>query len=541
MRSFYVVSDTACENTFRTFLWTPRSYFSRTVKRRIAKYLAIAALVVVILLAMGGWFVNRWLQSPEGHASVEKMLSDALKMPVKIESPGFSAWSGLSTKKITAGGPHGVVFEAAGMSASHSFFALLGFKLALGEVRIHQPHVRMFQDVAGKWGNQRGAAMPLLTSAPPEAEAQPMAGAPLPFRPAGAPAPAPVEAPPVALPPAAASTSKPPAFSVGKVFLENGTFEMFDKAGAPFATVTGLNVTMRDVTGTAFTGRMTIARAVFHGKAAIEAISGDTARNGQVFTLSNLTAMTGGGVVTGEANYTLGATAAATLRLVAVNLDLVTQDGGMKGQKISGIVSGDAQFAGIGADKRLLTGKGTLSLKGGDCSQFDLLRQIGEVLRVTMLAKFQIADAAANFQVANEQVTLAPMEISTPPVGLAFSGPIAFDGTLNLTAFLSAPADMVAAQPVIAGNFSPPDAKNRRSVTFHITGPMTKPRQDLADAITGTKNHREQNIIGATSVISSILGRNSPKLMKKLAPMLDLVKPALEKAIPGKEPAPEQR
>jgi hypothetical protein len=158
-----------------------------------------------------------------------------------------------------------------------------------------------------------------------------------------------------------------------------------------------------------------------------------------------------------------------------------------------------------------------------------------------MLAKFQIADAIANFQIANEQVTLAPMEISTPPVGLTISGPVAFDGALNLTAFLSAPADMVAAQPMLAGNFSPPDANNRRSVPFHITGVVGKPRQDLADALTGTKDHRQQNIIGGASAIGAILGRNSPKTMKKLAPALELLKPAIERAIPGKEPVSEQR
>jgi len=524
-------------DTFRPSLCTLRGYFSRAVKRRLAKYLAIAALVVVLLLALGGWFVNRWLQSPEGHARVERKLSDALHMPVKIESPAFSAWSGLSTKKVTVSGPDGVIFEAAGISASHSFFALLRAKIGLSEVRIREPHVRLFQDAAGKWGIQRNAA-----ALPAIAGAQPIVSAPLVFRPANSPAIAPVAPQPAQPPPATVSASpKPPAVSAGKVFIENGTFEMFDKTNAPFATVTGLNVTMRDVTETAFIGRMTIARAVIHGKAAIENLSGDAARNGQLFTLSNFTALTGGGVITGEANYTLGATAAATLKLVGVNLDRVTQDGGMKGQKISGIVSGDAQFAGIGPDKRTLTGRGTLSLKGGDCSQFDLLRQIGNVLSVTMLAKFQIADAIANFQIANEQVTLAPMEISTPPVGLTISGPVAFDGALNLTAFLSVPADMVAAQPMLAGNFSPPDANNRRSVPFHITGVVGKPRQDLADALTGTKDHRQQNIIGGASAIGAILGRNSPKTMKKLAPALELLKPAIERALPGKEPVSEQR
>ena len=500
-----------------------RGYFLQIVKRRIAKILIITALVVAVLLAAGGWFANRWLQSSAGLATIEKKLSEALHMPVKIESPGFSAWSGVSTDKITVSGPGGVIFEAAGISASHRFSSLLRGQIGLVEVRIREPRVRLYQDAAGKWGLQRTTAAP-----PPNAPALP-------------PAVLPVVPQPAVPPPAASGPAKHPPVSIGKVIVERGTFEMFDKMNAPFATVSGVNVTMRDVTESAFTGTITVDRATMHGWAAIEHLSGNVTHSGQAFAISNLTATTGGGAITGEANYTLGATAAATLKLVGVDLDRATQEGGMKGQKISGTVNGDAQFAGLGADKRLMTGRGTLSLKGGDCSQFDVLRQIGDVLRVTMLAKFQIGDAAANFQIANEQVTLAPMEIATPPIGLTLTGPITFDGTLNLIAFMSAPADEIAAQPLLAANFSPPDARNRRSVQFHITGPMKKPRQDLADALTGTKNHREQNIIGGASIIGALIGKKNPKLMQKLAPALELVKPTLDRVLPGAPPAPEPR
>ena len=486
---------------------------------------------MLLLVTAGGWFMNRWLQSAEAHAKIEGKLSEALKMPVKIEVLGFSAWSGLTAKKITVSGPDGILFEADGMSASHSFFALLRGSVGLSEVRMRRPHIRIFQDATGHWGPRR-------TAAPP----QPAVAA----APAVAPQPAPqIAAQPVQPanpPPAIAHASeKQPAISIGKILIENGTVEMFGKTRAPFATVTGLNVMMSDVTETAFSGSVAIGRATLHGWVAIDKLTGTTTRDGQTFSMRDLIIETGGGTITGEGAYTIGATATAALKFVAVSLARATQDGGMTGQKISGTVSGDAQFAGLGADKKLITGNGTFSLKGGDCSQFEALRQIGDVLRITMLANFQIGDATANFQIANEQVTLAPMEIVTHPISLTFTGPVAFDGTLNLTAFMSAPADMVAAQPLLAGNFSPPDARNRRSVPFHITGPMKKPRQDLADALTGTKNHREQNIIAGASFLMPLLQRNNPKLMQKLAPALKLVKPTLDRVIPDAQPAPEPR
>ena len=59
--------------------------------KRIAKSLAIAAAALVVLLCAAGWLVNRWLQSPEGRAEMERKIGDALRLPVKIGTLAFSA------------------------------------------------------------------------------------------------------------------------------------------------------------------------------------------------------------------------------------------------------------------------------------------------------------------------------------------------------------------------------------------------------------------------------------------------------------------
>lgn len=476
------------------------------MKRRITKYITIAAIVLVLLVAVSGWCLDRWLQSAAVRAQIEGKLSEELKMPVKIDGIGFSSWSGLSTKKITVSGPDGVLFEADGISASHSFSSLMRGSLGLSEVRIRRPHIRLYQDAEGHWTPSRKAALP-----PPSA--QPASSAPVAVLPLN---------PPVSV---ASTAKKPPAISVGKILIEDGTVEMIGKTRTPFATITGMNLTMRDVSETAFSGSLTITRAVLHGSVAVEHLSGLAVREGQSFSLRDFSVETGGGKITGEAAYTIGATGRAALKINAVNLARATQEGGMTGQKISGTVSGDAQVSGLGADRKAIAGSGTLALKGGDCSQFEILRQVGDILRLAALANFQIADAAVNFQVANEQVILSPMTVFTPPITLGLSGPVTFDGMLNLSAKLSAPASLVASQPMIAGQFTPPDANGLQSVPFAITGDMKKPRQNLADALTGTKDHRQQNIIAAGSILSTLLQKNNPKLLKKLQPALQMVQP----------------
>jgi len=455
--------------------------------KRVAKYLSIAALVLVFLLTAGGWFVNRWLQSAEAHAGVEGKISEALHLPVKIETIGFSVWSGLTAKKISVTGPDGILFEAAGISASHRFSSLLRGSLVFGEVRIEQPHLRLTEDAFGKWtlphsftAQQSGAA----TIALPQ---------------------------PQSANNTAVSPAKVNRISIGKIVVEGGRAELIDKACAPFATIRGLNVTLREVTESGFSGNFFAERVTFHGWIAFDHLNGLATRTGQGLQIRKLAAEAGGGSVTGEATWTEGAAGTATLNLSGINLARATQDGGMSLQKITGMLSGEAQFAGLGADTKKITGKGALLLKNGNCTQIEALRQIGDALRLASLANFEIADATAKFQVAGEQFSLAPMDVSAPPVGLTFNGSVAFDGTLNVAGLLRAPADLVERQGMVAAKFSPPDAFNRRSLPFSITGSLMKPKQNLAESLTGTKDRKQQRIIAAESILSALIERKKPK------------------------------
>lgn len=471
--------------------------------KRIAKYSLVAALVLALLLTAGGWFVNRWLQSAETHADIEAKIGEALQLPVKIETLGFSVWSGMTARNIKVSGPDGILFEAAGISAGHRFSSLLRGSIALNDVRIDKPHFRLIQDASGKWAVPRNA--------PPQQPAVATAAAPQPQ-----PAATKVQGP-----------AKPADISIGKIIIEGGSAELLDKTRAPFATISGLNVTLADVTGSTFSGNFSAQRVTLHGWFALDHVSGLAAHAAQEFHIRKLAAEAGGGSVTGEATWPEGGTVAASLKLNGVNLDHAAQNAGANARKIAGVLGGDAQFAGLGADVKAISAKGTLALKGGDCTQFEALRQIGDALRLAALANFRIADATANFQIANGQLILGPMDISAPPTGLTLSGPVGFDGTLNVEGLLHAPADLIERQgSMFAARFSPPDARNRRSIPFNITGTLSKPKQNLAESLTGTKDRKQQRVMAAEAILSSILEKKNPKLLKLLPQLVPAPAPA---------------
>ena len=486
--------------------------------KRFAKYLSIAAIALVLVFAISGWVLNRWLQSPAFRTAFEEELSRALRLPVKTGGLTFSMWSGLAVQHVAVTGADGSAFEAAGISASHRYSSLLRGKFTLSEVRIEQPHFRLIEDASGNWRMPRNES-----AAPAAASPQPSATGEIVTQPT-APAAAPAASGQAGSPPA--MTGGTPAFpatptptktaksrvSIARIILSGGTVELMDKTRAPFATFTGLNVTLNEATGENFTGNFDIQRATLHGWLALDKLTGTVSRDGKIFQVRNLSASTGGGTLTGEATWTDGATGTAGVKFDRINIARTAQDAGAANPRVGGILSGDAQFAGLGADKNAITGNGTLALRGGNCREIELLRQIGEVLQIAAIASFEISDVTANFSIAQGQIILAPADVAAPPVGVTLTGPVAFDGTLNLSGILHAPADFVARQSLVAGQFSPPDANNRRSVPFNITGTLKKPRQNLAEKLTGTKDRKQQRIIAAGSILSAIMGKKKPQL-----------------------------
>jgi hypothetical protein len=452
--------------------------------KRIAKYLGIAAILLALLIGVGGFLVNRWLQSAAAHAALEGKLSDALRRPVKVGKIAFSAWNGITATDVRVSGPDGALFEAAGISASHRFSSLLHGGVTLNEVRIRQPRFVLTEDASGKWGFAPGTA-PLQSTA--------------------------IATPPEPGPAVTASQKKPGESFIGKIIIEGGSAEFISKTHTPYATVTGLEMTLREMTADAFSADFNIAKATLHGQFSVGHIHGLATRAGDRFQIRNLAAEAGGGSLIGEAAWTENSTGSLALQCDLVDLARATQDAGAGAKKISGMLRGSIELAGLGAAEKAVTGKGAFTLSRGNCAQFEVLRQIGEVLRVASLANFEIADATATFQIADGQTILAPVEVSAP-----------FDGALNLTASLHAPSDLVARHPVIAPQFSPPDANSRRSVPFNITGTFSKPRQNLAEKLTGTKDRKQQRIIAAEAIISALMDRKNPQPRQPAA-----VQPAL--------------
>jgi uncharacterized protein involved in outer membrane biogenesis len=476
--------------------------------KRLRKILLAVLLLAVLAVAAGGWAIDRWLKSPAGHARVEAEISRALKMPLKLGRLGFSSWSGLSVEGISVPSADGNFFEARSLSVEHKFSSLVRGRIVLGEVRLVEPRLRWIQSPDGQW---RLPALP----APAVANV----------------APAPPATPPQAVPaPSPGSPDKRPEILIKRIAIVGGSAELLDAKRTPVAAVSGLDVTLRDASEISSSGEIAVAAVSFPGYVAASAIKASTAHRDRTFAVQSFVADICKGRVSGEFTVAADAPASARINMENVNLGLAGPVARSRMRNASGILSGDAELGGITGDAKTLTGRGSLLLKSGRCTEIELIRQIGEVLQYAVLAGFEVREASAKFRIASERVTLEPFDVSLHPLGMAVAGTVAFDGTVDMEGALSAPADIVGRTGLVGAQFSPPDAAGRQPVKFDIRGSLDDPKQNLAERLTGTKDRKWQRVIAAESILSTLLGRKGEKAKAET--------PKVEAPAPAPQPRP---
>lgn len=492
--------------------------------KRIAKYLGIAALVLVLGITLAGWALNRWLNSPELHAALDQEFSRALRMPVKTEGVSFSVWSGLAVRSLAVPGAEGEsTFEFSGLSASHRLLPLLRGKLVLADVDIIRPRLRLVENATGGWRmpGVRAKAITTAVSDSPPAVSTGQLSVPQ-------------------SPPPASAQKKNSSVVIERVLVSCGSLELIGKSHAPIATASGISAKIHNVNGENLSGSIVIGRVTLHGCFALDNLATLFGRVGNEIRFSQIFATSGGGSVSGEAVWTPGGGGNADLNLANINVARTAKDAGAANPRIGGVLAGSAKLAGIGTDRNALTGGGHLTLAGASTREIEVLRQIGDALQIAAIASFEISTVTADFTVAQGRVLLSPADVTAQPVALSLTGTAAFDGALDLAGTLHAPADFIAKHTLIAPQFSAPDAAGRRAVQFKVTGSLFKPRQNLAEQLTGTKDRREQNIIAAGTAATAILentsiGKHNQKLLKMLPQLLPVKKKAPD---PAPEPAP---
>ena len=116
---------------------------------------------------------------------------------------------------------------------------------------------------------------------------------------------------------------------------------------------------------------------------------------------------------------------------------------------------------------------------------------------------FAITEAKSEFDIGQNRAFIHQLTVNAPPLKITSQGSVRLDGNkLNLAAIFNADEKLIAKQlPEIQQRFLPPDENHQRGVAFEIEGSLTKPKNNLIQKITGTKDRKKQKVLAIESLI----------------------------------------
>ena len=450
------------------------------------------------MLFLGGeWMLNRWLKSAAMHTHIERELSKAVRVPLKFQSLEISPWGRISATGITVPDEKGDFFEASKFTAKYSPSSLLLGKLVFNEIIIDGPKFVLIQDADGKW---KAPPLPADLQAEVDARKKPKAPKPKTDKTAAAPA--------TAKPSATPKPKKGPDVVVAKLVLTGGAAEIYDQNGAPFATLSDIKLTLPSISEDKIEGMLSIGYAVLYGKLAVREVHAGVSHSEEKgFIVPHISASVGGGKLSGsfatmpEKGTEFGMPYSGKVQLADVDILRASTEASAEPPNLTGLLSGSATIKGVADHRKMLGGKGTVTLRRGTFHELDMVRQLGEFLRLDDVANFGIDEATLDFQIANDRLAVQSLTINAQPLIISATGTSKLDGKMDLDAVLSVDAEFLVKRSQIAGQFGPPDASGRRALSFDVNGTWSKPKSNLLERVTGTTDKTVQKIIVGESVL----------------------------------------
>ena len=471
----------------------------------IAKPLLIALGGLFLLWAGAVLLANIYLQS----GAVQERLRDAISrqagMPAKIRQTYYTPWSGVTLSGIallhaeTVGNPF---FEAKSLKASVVFSDLLKGRITVRHISLESPAIEIRQVAQSP-------------TPPPAAEPVPDDT----FEAVEGPLPGPelvqTEIPPRAKPVQGEKSAEAPRIVVEAFRVDNGRAVFFDSKGAKTLELDGIFVDAKPEGDHRFSGNYRIERGVVWNSLRPRAFAGRFEWDHGRLSLPDLRADLAGGQLTAQVEWQPDQTFAAATSLEAVSLKTLATDAGLEADGTQGQLFGRLVLGGTAGQPASFAGSAEASLLEARMEPIELIRQLGELLRVDELRMLELKAAEAAFTIRDEKVLVDRLLLASENFMIDASGETAFTGALDLDARLHVNEKMRRdTRGLIGKNFQPSETEGYTHLPFSVTGTLARPKSDLLDKFVGLK-----------------IGQDVGGLLKNLLRM-----PQKQKAKPAPEP-----
>lgn len=443
----------------------------------IAKPILIGVAGLLILWAAAILFLNIYLQSEAVQTRLRDTISREVGAPAQIRQTYYTPWSGLTISGLTIPGPSGFKFPILEVQKIHlrlDLFALAQGQLVVKSLSFLSPTlaIRQAEPQAEPPEPVPANESPVLTALPSDhlpGDASGLVQTQLPSSP---------------LKP---RQQMPPA-QIQSFHVQNGRAAFFNTKGKKILQIEGVFVSAGHHVKKQFKGSYRIARAAFWDSINSRDFSGTFEWDSGHLSLPDIQATLADGPLTGQLEWLPDNSFGFTAQVANASLQKLIADSGVNANSTQGLLNAKIALEGIAGKPESFNGTVEVNLLEARMEPIELIRQLGELLRVDELRMLALKNAEAVFSIRDSRVTVEELQLTSDNLMIDATGTAGFNGDLDMSARLHVNDKLRKETHGLLGkNFQPSETEGYRHMPFSITGSLNRPKSDLLDKMVGLR------------------------------------------------------
>ena len=466
---------------------------------KIFKAILWGVAVIVAILLLASMSINLYLQSQGVQRRISQAASHAIGRQVAIQSTSYTPWSGIVLGKVTVSNAENANKSSSPplLEISKVRFRILWMPLLFhrkvipSSVQIESPVIILCQPDTNNFSvpnspsssvtsvkSQSAPSAPpgISSSHPGTASTSPSSGT----------NPSPSLARSQATSAPLSATSLPA--TLPKIVISDGKLLLISKQGSHTVVADGIAAQLNPTTppghlaGPMTCQQVTLANALF-----FKDLRASISYSAHTFEANPIVGSLADGKVQGEFRYQSGPYSTFEAKVNGSNISLATllKQAGYNAGGSSGFLRGDMW---IFANKGEPEGRGTVQLLQGQLEPADFLRQLGRILQIQELELLHLKNAISSFRIQKERLVFDNIFLESENLILKGTGPVRFDGHLNISAQLLFNNRLYAQYQKLMGKTLPPSSiSGYHEVAFHVSGQTSRPHANLLEKLTGIR------------------------------------------------------
>jgi len=420
------------------------------------KVILIIFVVLAALLGVGGWYVNRYVQSPEFKAQVLAAATKATGTSVEIAEMKVSIFSGIELRGVTIANSaefSGNFLTAKAFTLRYNLWSLLHQRIDVETLVLDTPFITLAKNAKGAWNYDK-------LGGPTEKVK------------------------------ASTTTPKPSAgkfdLSLQRVEMNNASVVMLKDGGkellriqdATFAS--SIHLEAGKISGS---GRASIALVNAANSLLILNVATPVTLTAEAVKLAPITGKIADGDLTGDAALSLAGDSTYSVTLHVKDAAIVTlfKEAGVAKQIFSsGKLQLNTALTGTGGLETIV-GTGKMEITGGQLVDIPLLSMIGGLLQIPALQKLKFDECLVEFSISNNVMVTPVISLKSSQVQIIGNGSVSLaDYSLNHTLTLALAAGALDHTPKEIRNVFTQRADGFYTLDFKVWGPYDAPKTDLS-------------------------------------------------------------